>query len=248
MSTENWPWPRVFAHRCGGTLAPENTLEALNIAARFGCGVEFDVMLSGDDTPHLMHDESLERTTNGHGRMAETDDATLAGLDASMGFEPFRGARIPRLIDAARQCRTLGLAVNLEIKPSHGRDTLSGVRIAALARQCWHGAALLPLISSFSDAALVAARDTASEFPRGLLVERLPQDWLARCTRIGAVSLHADARHISRSEAAAVRSAGLWLVLYTENDPQRADRLFAWGANAIVTDRPDLLTPPSGRS
>ena len=209
MSAANWPWPRAFAHRCGGALAPENTLEAMKIAARFGVGIEFDVMLSGDDTPHLMHDETLERTTNGHGRMAETDDATLAGLDASMGFEPFRGARIPRLIDAARQCRTLGLAANLEIKPSHGSDERSGANIAALARQCWHGAALPPLISSFSEAALAASRDTAPELPRGLLVGAIPADWQARCMRIGAVSLHADARHITRSEAAAVRSTGL---------------------------------------
>lgn len=248
MSAANWPWPRLFAHRCGGTLAPENTLEALEIAARFGTGVEFDVMLSGEDTPHLMHDETLDRTTNGHGRVAEIDDVTLAGLDASMGFERFRGARIPRLIDAAHHCRALGLAVNLEIKPPHGRDTRNGARIAALARQCWHDCALPPLISSFSDAALSAARDTAPELPRGLLVGAIPEDWQERCMRIGAVSLHADARHITRREAAAVRSAGLWLVLYTENDPQRADQLFAWGANAIVTDRPDRVHTPSERS
>lgn len=241
MNGAGWPWPRVFTHRCGGHLAPENTLEALEIADRFSTGVEFDVMLSGDDTPHLIHDETLERTTDGHGPVASTDDITLATLDASMGFDRFRGARIPRLDEAARQCRALALPVNLEIKPARGHDARTGATVAAQARKCWRGATLPPLLSSFSETALAAARDTAPELPRGLLVGTIPADWAERCARIGAVALHADAQHITRSEAAAIRQAGLSLVLYTENDPQRAEQLFNWGANAIITDRPDLL-------
>jgi hypothetical protein len=67
-----WSLPRVFAHRCGGALAPENTLAGLRIAARLGLrAVEFDVMLSADASPWLLHDESLQRTTNGSGRRLE---------------------------------------------------------------------------------------------------------------------------------------------------------------------------------
>jgi glycerophosphoryl diester phosphodiesterase len=70
------PLPRWFAHRGGGSLAPENTLAGIRLAARLGYkAVEFDVMLSGDGTPVLIHDETLERTTNGVGRVCETPDA-----------------------------------------------------------------------------------------------------------------------------------------------------------------------------
>ncbi|HRC61180.1 MAG TPA: glycerophosphodiester phosphodiesterase family protein, partial [Candidatus Propionivibrio aalborgensis] len=78
-----WTLPRVFAHRCGGALAPENTLAGLRMAAAMGCrAVEFDVMLSADSSPWLIHDETLERTTNGAGRVCDTSDDALRKLDA----------------------------------------------------------------------------------------------------------------------------------------------------------------------
>jgi len=83
--------PRWFAHRGGGLLAPENTLAGIRLAARLGLqAVEFDVMLSGDGTPVLIHDETLERTTNGRGSVAATPDAVLFALDAGDG-EPVPG-------------------------------------------------------------------------------------------------------------------------------------------------------------
>lgn len=248
MTTGAWPWPTIFTHRCGGILAPENTLEAMAIAAEFGTGVEFDVMLSADDTPHLIHDETLDRTTDGHGRISDTHDAALATLDASAGFDRLHGARIPLLSDAARRCRKLGLAANVEIKPTPGRDRHCGARIAEVVQQCWAGAELPPLLSSFSEVALAAAREVAPELPRGLLTGALPTDWAERCTRIEAISLHVDARHLTRQASAAIRQAGLWLVAYTENDPRRADELLTWGVSAIITDRPERLRGPSGHS
>lgn len=247
MNTAPWPWPRVLAHRCGGSLAPENTVAALDVAARFGAGVEFDVMLSADGTPHLIHDETLERTTSGHGRVAETGDAALARLDASAGFADFRDVRVPRLFEAARRCRELNLGVNIEIKPSRGCDTPSGEMVARLVQHYWHGDLPPPLLSSFSESALSAAARAAPQLPRGLLVEVVPDDWQARCTRLGAVSLHADAARITPAQIGAIRNAGLWLVLYTEDDPTRAARLFGLGVDAIITDRPDLVQPPGAR-
>lgn len=217
MKSTDWLWPRIFAHRGGGMLAPENTLEAFAIAARHACGVEFDVMLSADGTPHLMHDDALERTTDGHGRLADHSDAVLARLDASRGFDAFRGV-----------------------------EARTGEVVARLARDLWRGMTP-PLLSSFSEAALSAAHEAAPELPRGLLVERLPDDWQSRCARLGVVSLHADVEHISPAQIAAVKAAGLWLVLYTENNPRRAALHFAHGADALITDRPDRVLAPAPR-
>ena len=89
-----WEVPSVIAHRCGGALAPENTLAGLPIAAALGYrAVEFDVMLSGDSTPWVIHDETLERTTNGRGNVCETSDLILRTLDA--GAHQHR-AQVPR--------------------------------------------------------------------------------------------------------------------------------------------------------
>src|SRR5436309_6252838 len=89
------PYPRIVAHRGGGSLAPENTLAAIRLAASLGFrGVEFDVMLAGDGTPVLIHDETLERTTGAKGEVAPTPYRDLEKLG------------IPRLQDAARLCRS----------------------------------------------------------------------------------------------------------------------------------------------
>jgi len=118
----HWPYPRILAHRGGGTLAPENTLGAIRLGAEMGFkGVEFDVMLAGDGTPVLMHDRTLKRTTRARGEVAHTSYAELARLDAgSWHGKGWHGERIPRFEDAAHLCRSLGLWVNVEIKPAYG--------------------------------------------------------------------------------------------------------------------------------
>jgi glycerophosphoryl diester phosphodiesterase len=125
------PLPRWIAHRGGGSLAPENTLAGIRLAARLGYrAVEFDVMLSADGTPFLIHDETLERTTNGHGRVCATPDDVLLTLDAG------GGERIPAA--AAALCRQYGLLANVEIKPAAGYER----QTAEVARHCvalWQG-------------------------------------------------------------------------------------------------------------
>ncbi len=168
-----WPHPRLIAHRGGGALAPENTLAGLRTAASLGYrGVEFDVMLSADGTPVLIHDETLERTTDGRGRVADASDAELARLDAgSWHGEQFAGEPLPSFGDAAELCLALGLWANVEIKPSAGREAETGRKVAQAARELWAGAAP-PLLSSFSLEALAAARDAAPELPRGCCSSR----------------------------------------------------------------------------
>ncbi|THF65946.1 glycerophosphodiester phosphodiesterase [Pseudothauera nasutitermitis] len=238
-----WPWPRVLAHRCGGALAPENTLAGLPVAVAAGCrGVEFDVMLSADGVPVLIHDETLERTSNGRGAVADTPYAALRGLDAGSWFAArFAGERIPTLAEAAERCTALGLAVNLEIKPSSGREAQTGEVAAGLASRLWSAAVLPPLLSSFSETALDAARRRAPELPRGLLVEGVPADFAARCARLGAVALHVADAGLQRAQVDAVRAAGLHLAVYTVNEPPRAAELLAWGVDCVITDRPDLI-------
>lgn len=238
-----WPYPRLIAHRGGGALAPENTLAGLRVAAEKGYrGVEFDVMLSGDGTPVLIHDETLERTTDGFGRVVETSDAELARLDAGGWHGPhFAGEPIPALADAAGLCLALGLWVNIEIKPAQGTDAETGRQAAALAREMWASAPFPPLLSSFSAAALEAARQAAPELPRGLLYKAVPSDWKSELARLACATLHCDWRHATPALIDEAAAAGVPLVVYTVNDPENAARLLCLGVAAVITDRIDLI-------
>jgi glycerophosphoryl diester phosphodiesterase len=234
-------YPRIIAHRGCGALTPENSLAGLRLAARLGCrGVEFDVMLSADGLPLLIHDETLERTTSGRGRVADMRFVELARLDAgSYRHDAFAAEPLPSLDAALRLCGQLGLWANVEIKPSARCEAETG---RVVARQA--AAALGPLIlSSFSLPALVAAAAAAPQLPRALLVKALPPDWRERVKQTGAIAVHAAAQEMTAAAAQAVTAAGFPLACYTVNRREDADRLFAMDIAAVFTDRPDLWSP-----
>lgn len=237
-----WQLPRVFAHRCGGALAPENTLAGLRMAAQLGCrAVEFDVMLSADASPWLIHDETLERTTGCSGRVCATYDADLARLDAgSRHHRAFAGEPLPSLRAAADLCRELGLMANVEIKPAAGFDRVTGQVVAQQVLELWRDAAM-PLVSSFSETALLAARQSAPGLPLGMLWERPPVDWRQRASRLGAYSVHCAAPAIDDTLLSEAHAAGVPVLCYTVNDPLAAQALFARGVASVFSDRIDLL-------
>ncbi|TXT27991.1 MAG: glycerophosphoryl diester phosphodiesterase [Rhodocyclaceae bacterium] len=231
-----FPLPRWFAHRGGGALAPENTLAGIRLAARLGfSAVEFDVMLSGDGTPVLIHDETLERTTNGRGAVSETPDAQLFALDAG------DGERVPRYADAVAACRDYGLLANVEIKPAAGFERQTAETVARLSTGLWQGATVQPLFSSFSLEALEIARDLAPQIPRGVLFEQVPVDWLETVRRLQAVTLHCAARHLRDDVLAEAQANGIPVLCYTVNTENTAKSLFERGVSALFTDRLDLF-------
>lgn len=250
-----WPFPRVIAHRGGGTLAPENTLAGLRCGLAHGYrAVEFDVMLAADGVPVLMHDPAFGRTVPGIGNVAETSAALLAGMDAGSWFGPqFAGEPVPGFAQVIAFCHREGIWMNAEIKPSPGFAAETGRAAAALLKQMLAqqaGARLaddaslpLPLFSSFSPEALMAARDIAPDIPRGLLIGHVPDDWQARLEQVGAMALHTNHRNLKQEQARAIKDAGYGLFCYTVDDPEAARRLLDWGVDAFCTDRIDLIAP-----
>ena len=239
-----WPFPRVLGHRCGGTLAPENTLAGLRTASELGfAGVEFDAKLTRDGVAILMHDDTLNRTTNGRGPVARADWAALQSLDAgSWRARRFSGEAIPTLESALRLCAKLGLWPNVENKPCPGRERETGRLVAREVLREWRGK-VPPLLSSFSAASLAAARDEAPELPRGLLVEDTRGRWREQMTRLGCFSLHC---HYSAANAALLKQAtadGYPVLCYTVNRAASARKLRSLGVSAVVTDRLDLIHP-----
>lgn len=222
-------YPRIISHRCGGRLAPENTLAGLEAAARLGCqGVEFDVMLTRDAVPMLMHDETLVRTTGLAGRLA---DVTFAALRAS-------APSVPTLAEAIAACLRHRFWVNVEIKPAHGEEEHTGEVVGAWLARHWDGHGV---VSSFARESALAARRHLPHTPFALLVPVLPDDWRDRCVEIGASSVHLAARVVTVRVATELNQAHLPWACYTVNRRRQAERLFALGAAAIFTDRPDLF-------
>ncbi|WP_028218478.1 glycerophosphodiester phosphodiesterase [Paraburkholderia oxyphila] len=242
---KNWPYPRVAAHRGGGTLAPENTLAALCVGAGFGhTMVEFDAKLSADNVAFLLHDDTVERTSNGRGAAAQLRYAQIAAFDAGSWCDPrFEGEHMPTLAEAAQCCREEGLAANVEIKPCPGREVETGRIVGAETARLWLDQAPPPLLSSFSFEALAAAREAAPDLPRGLLFERVPDDWREQTAALGCVSLHASHRHLDEALVRSIKEAGLFILAYTVNDLERARLLASWGVDTLCTDRIDLIGP-----
>jgi glycerophosphoryl diester phosphodiesterase len=241
----SWPYPPRVAHRGAGKLAPENTLAAMRLGASFGYSMfEFDVKLSGDGVLLLMHDATLDRTTDGTGRVAGFAFGELARLDAGGWHSAeYAGEPIPTLAQVARWLLRTGRMANIEIKPCPGREAETGAAAALEARHLWQGAAVPPLLSSFSETALDAVRRVAPDLPRALLFGELPGDWLQRCLALDCVAVDAHHEALSGAVIADAHRAGLRVIAYTVNEPARAGELFGWGLDTLITDAVDLIAP-----
>ncbi|MFN0038258.1 MAG: glycerophosphodiester phosphodiesterase [Burkholderiales bacterium] len=240
-----WPFPRIIAHRGGGILAPENTLAGLRVARSLGhVAVEFDAKLTADRKVILMHDDTLERTTSGKGKVDEARHAVVTRLDAGSWFgNEFAGETVPDFKTTAKLCREAGLWPNIEIKPCPGRERETGEIVGRQGRELWQGASLPPLLSSFSPLSLEAAAVEAPELPRALLVEDVPSNWQAQLERLQCVALHVHHAHLSREQVAGVHAAGFGVLAYTVNDSELALDLLDWGVDALVTDQIEVITP-----
>ncbi|WP_192459506.1 glycerophosphodiester phosphodiesterase [Musicola keenii] len=241
----SWPYPAIVAHRGGGALAPENTLAAIDVGARHGHRMmECDAKLSQDGQIFLLHDDTLERTSNGWGVAGELPWDKLVGLDAGAWFSgQFRGERLPLLSEVARRCAQYDMAVNIEIKPTTGCEGETGRAVALAARELWRAQPIAPLLSSFSVEALEAAQQAAPELPRGLLLDEWDDDWLALTKRLGCVSIHLNHKLLDDARVKQLKDAGLHILVYTVNQPERARMLLQWGVDCICTDRIDLIGP-----
>lgn len=239
-----WPYPSIIAHRGAGTLAPENTLAAMRLAASLGLKmVEYDVALSRDEIPIVLHDQGVERTSNGHGNADELSFAQLAQYDfGGWHSATYAGEPLPTLYSLAAFTQAHGIASNIEIKPQPGREALTGRIVAQTARTLWRNASIAPLLSSFSQLALRAAHDAAPELPRALLLDQpLAPDWLERMIELQCSALHLEQSRIDASLINAVHDKGYKIAAWTVNDALRAKSLLQWGCDAVFTDAIDTL-------
>ena len=240
----HWPYPRLCAHRGAGRLAPENTLTAMRVGHAHGYGmVEFDVKLAADNVSFLLHDATLERTTSGRGRADALPWRELSRLDAGGWHSAkYAGEMLPTFAAIARWARAHGVLCNVEIKPMPGRERDTGAAVALDAVALWRDAEVPPLLSSFEEASLEAARDAAPQLPRALLLDDLPGDWQDRLARLDCVALDVDHRHLTADVVKIAHRGGYRVCCYTPNDSARVAELAGWGVDTIITDAVDQIS------
>ena len=240
-----WPYPRMCAHRGAGTLAPENTLTAMRVGHAHGYTmVEFDVKLAADNVAFLLHDATLERTTSGRGRADALLWRELSRLDAGGWHSAkYAGEMLPTFAAIARWARAHGIACNVEIKPTPGRERETGAAVALDAASLWRDAEVLPLLSSYAEDSLAAARDAVPALPRALLLDELPPDWLDRLARLECIALDIDHLALTRDIVATAHRHGYRVCTFTPNDPVRVAELDGWGVDTIITDAIDQISP-----
>jgi glycerophosphoryl diester phosphodiesterase len=233
-----WPYPRLMAHRGGGKFAPENTLAAIRLGHSLGYRMaEVDVRFSRDGVPFLMHDAVLDRTTNGHGPVAERTWAELSVLDSgSWHSAPFHAEPLVRFEDAARELQALRMFANIEIKRIAGRHRECGELVARAAAHLWRGATEAPLLSSFSPDALAAAREAAPDLRRALIVQEPWDGDLTSLESLQAVSVHVEHVLVTPDLVARVHDAGFRILAWTVNDVSRAQGLLDMGLDGLITD------------
>ncbi|MEJ7670836.1 MAG: glycerophosphodiester phosphodiesterase [Casimicrobiaceae bacterium] len=248
----SWPYPRLCAHRGAGKLAPENTLTAMRVGHAHGYGmVEFDVKLAADNVPFLLHDATLERTTSGRGRADALSWRELSRRDAGGGpSAEYAGEMLPTFAAVARWARAHGILCNVEIKPTPGRERETGAAVALDAAALWRDAEVPPLLSSFSESALQAAREAVPALPRALLFDELPADWLDRLAQLECVALDANHQKLSADVVKSAHRNGFRVVCFTVNEPARVTELADWGVDTMITDAigeiaADSLPPPA---
>jgi glycerophosphoryl diester phosphodiesterase len=205
---------------------------------------ECDAKLSADGVVFLMHDATLERTTNGHGVGGEQTWHDLSQLDAgSWHSRAFAGEPLPTLEALARLCLANRYLLNIEIKPTPGAEAATGETVARLAAQLWAEAEVPPLLTSFKADALSAAQAAAPELPRGLLVDTLWDGWLEKAQALECMVVVANYALWDDAVVARVHGAGMRCLSYTVNDDWAAQHLLTLGTDGIITDRVDLLSP-----
>ena len=238
--------PLVIGHRGAPAHAPENTLASFERALGDGADwIECDVRLTADDAPIILHDATLDRTTDGRGPAAALPLARVLRLDAGSWYgSRFRGERVPTLQEVLALLDGRA-GVNLELKtedegpkvrPAQVRLALAVEAVIAAAR--FRGPIVL---SSFSRPALEAARAVMPRARLGLLASRSTRGLPAAHRALGLFSFHPHARLATTSRLATARRLGLRLLVWGADDLQLASRFRALAVDGVMADDPGGL-------
>ena len=244
------PW--VVAHRGYSARYPENTASAFEAAIGAGADmIELDVCLTKDRIPVVIHDQTLERTTDGHGLVSEFTLSELKKLDAGSWFSPeFKGESIPTLEEILLQIRGK-ISVNIEIKPENYEsiDPADAIEKQIYIMVEQFGMNESVLISSFEHCYFprIKFRHIKINNKNTLRIAPLQEkefsekNVLKLCKDTEAYSFHPNERFLTPSLIEILNKNRFRTIPYTINNEKRIEQLAKWGVTGIITDEPEIM-------
>lgn len=235
--------PQVIAHRGASYYAPENTKAAITLAAKQGAKwVEVDLWLTRDKNIAIIHNSTVNKRTNGKGKVLKFSFAELAELDAgSWHSEQYTGQRIlslPQLIKLATQ---LDINLNLEIKANAAVNAETAQVTGAMIVKYWPEKKPLPLVSSYSLNALEVMQQMFPKIPRALVIGEWNRMLKNAVVDLECASINADRRLITKRSLASMHDTGRPVIIHTVNGIKSAVEFVQMGVDGLFTDRPDRI-------
>jgi glycerophosphoryl diester phosphodiesterase len=229
-----------IAHRGASALAPENTMSGFETALELGAdALELDLHLTRDNEIVVIHDYTLDRTTDGSGPVHERSLEELKRLDAGRWFGPaFAGERIPTLSEVLD--RFVG-KVPLALEVKAGSTFFPGIEEKVVSALRERAAIDQAAVASFDHYALRRLKEIEPTIRTAALLVGRPVSLSALAGPAKADGLALEASFVTKTEVEACRAAGLQLVVWVVNDPAQMRHFIKLGVDGIITDRPDLL-------
>ncbi|MGF9964383.1 glycerophosphodiester phosphodiesterase [Bacillus rhizoplanae] len=234
---------KIYAHRGVASLYPENTMVAFEEAVRMGYdGIELDVQLTKDNVPVVIHDETLERTTNGTGWVKDYTYEELCTFHAAYKYEKELGhCPIPTLEEVCQLIQGKSIMLNIELKneiiiyPQLEEKVYDVIRSFHMQDQV--------VVSSFNHESLKYFRSIAKDIETAVLTEKPIENVIEYIKGLGASGYHPDFSILTKELVTELKANDIAIRPYTVNDPKVAQQLHDWGVSAIVTDYPQIIMP-----
>ncbi|WP_217586645.1 glycerophosphodiester phosphodiesterase [Lentibacillus saliphilus] len=230
----------IIAHRGASEQAPENTMPAFDLAWRMGSeGIETDVQLTKDNVPILIHDERINRTTNGRGYVKDYTYHELIQLDSGQWFNPsFSGTKIITLEQFLNWIKDKPLYLNIELK--NNKIDYKGLELAVLELIAHYKVANRTTLSTFNPNSVNRLHKLNPTIDSALLLsKRKSSNLVQHAKALGANALHIKYRMLTPEIVEACRRESMALRVYTVNSSKHMLRCFQLGCTAIFTDIPD---------
>ncbi len=226
---------KVIGHRGAAGLEPENTLRSLRKGIELGVDrVEIDLRLTKDGHLVVIHDATLDRTTNGSGRVRERTLAEIRALDAG------KGERVPTLEEVLELIRETGAVVQIEMKEEGTpRPAVELVQAWAVQDQV--------MMTSFHRELIEEVRSLDPSLDRGWIMTCPPEEVVEQALALGVSGVHIEYHHLTPELVERLHRAGIEARAWTPNTPEEMQKVLNLGVDSIGTDRPDLLLQLLGR-
>lgn len=236
-----WPSPLIFAHRGASALAPENTMLAFELAVQQKADViELDTKLSADGQVVIIHDQTVDRTTNASGPVGEFTLAELQKMEAGLHFDPkFSGEKIPSLVEVLE---TYARRIMINIELTNYASPFDGLpdKVARVLQEFRYSDRIL--VSSFHPIPLRRFHKLLPNIPLGFIAKRgmigsFSRSWLGNAI-VPYQAIHPEKSDVSPELLSRAHQTGKRVHTYTVNSAEEMKMLISLGVDGVITDKP----------